>query len=468
MTYREAVAYLRSLVNYEQHRNPEAMRAVELGRMRQLCRRLGDPQRSFRSVLVTGTNGKGSICAMLYSMLRESSLRVGLYTSPHLEDPRERIRVWTSGAGSGERVQGEDWIGETAFAALVEQIQSVAERLRAASPQQPLAYFEVFSAIAFLYFQQQRVEIAVLEVGLGGRLDATNVVDQAVSLIAPIDVDHAEVLGADPVAIAKEKAGIIKPNQAVITAPQPPGVMEVLRAAADAQGVPLLTCGGDLTVRIHRHDLEGLQASITGLRGIYESLEIPLLGRHQASNAAMAVGALEALSTSGVPSSIVERGLARAEWPGRFEVIHEAPLVILDVAHNPHAAAALRETLTELCPGRHIQLLIGLSADKPAEAMGELLGGLAGGVTCTKSSHPRAMEPTELAQRLVPFCADVHVMSDAADALTYLLNAASPSDVIVVTGSLFLVGELRTALRQSHAWNRRPAAAASQRAGVEG
>ena len=418
MTYQEAVAYLGSLVNYEQRRDPEAMRAVSLERMRQLCWRLGDPQRSFRSVLVTGTNGKGSICAMLYSMLRESSLRVGLYTSPHLEDLRERIRAWTSGRGSGERVQGKDWIDEAEFAALVEQLRPVIERMCAASPQQPLTYFEVFTAIALLYFQQQRVEIAVLEVGLGGRLDATNVVDQAVSLIAPIDVDHAEVLGSDLVAIAKEKAGIIKPNQMVITAPQSQEVLEVLRGVADVQGVPLLTCGNDLTVRIHRHDLEGLQVSITGLRGIYESLEIPLLGRHQAHNAAMAVGALEALSTSGIPYSIVEQGLAQAEWPGRFEVINEAPLVILDGAHNPHAAAALRETLTELCPGRHVHLLIGLSSDKSAEAVGERLGSLAVGVTCTKSSHPRAMEPTELAQRLAPFCVDVHVMSDAVDAVT--------------------------------------------------
>jgi dihydrofolate synthase/folylpolyglutamate synthase len=456
MHYEEAAAYLNSFVNYERTHNPQAMRGVKLERMRRLCQRLGDPQRRFRSVLVTGTNGKGSICAMLYSMLRESSLQVGLYTSPHLEHMRERIRVWTGGAGSDNRVHGEDWIGEPEFAAIMEQLQPVLEEMRSESPGDAPTYFEVLTAIAFVHFNQRQVEVAVLEVGLGGRLDATNVVDQAVSIVAPIDVDHAEILGRDPVTIAKEKAGVIKPGQVVIMAPQQEGVAEVLRATCDAQGVPLFTCGQDLTVGIHRHDLDGLQVSITGLRGIYESLEIPFMGRHQAENATAAVGALEALSNTGIPSSLVEQGLAQAEWPGRLEVLHDAPLVMMDGAHNPHAAAALRKTLTELCHGRAIHLLIGMSSDKSVEEVGRLLGELAVSATCTKSRHPRALDPTDLAKRLFPFCHDVHVMSDPADAYTYLLNAVSSNDVIVVTGSLFLVGELRAALRQSHVRPKRP------------
>jgi len=449
MTYDAAIAYLETFVNYERAHQPKAMRQVKLERMRRLCQRLGDPQRRFRSVLVAGTNGKGSICALLYAMLRESALRVGLYTSPHLESLCERIRV-SGGPWAETQAPDEDWIPPDAFAALVESLQPLLEDFRNTSAEGPPTFFEVLTALAFTYFSRQRVDVVVAEVGLGGRLDATNILDQAVSIFGPIDLDHMEVLGTDPVRIAKEKAGIIRPQQLVLSAPQQEAVDEVLTVSCETQGVPFIRCGRDLTAHVHRHDLRGLGVTITGLRGIYESVEIPLLGRHQAQNAALAVAALEALSTTGIPHAIVARGLSRVDWPGRLEVVHEAPLVILDGAHNSHAAAALREALTELCPGRRIHVLIGMSQDKPVEALGRMLGDLAISATCTASRHPRALHPMKLAKRLAPFCADVHVMSDCADAYTYLLNAVSPADAIVVTGSLFLVGELRAALRKAN------------------
>lgn len=460
MTFDEAITSLGLLVNFEQRRDPQAMRQVKLDRMQGLCQRLGDPQRSFRSVLVAGTNGKGSICAMLYSMLRESTLRVGLYTSPHLEHVRERVRVRTAGPVAGERAHGEDWISEADFSALVEQLQPTLEAMSREGPQMSPTYFEAMTALAFCYFRQRHVDIAVLEVGLGGRLDATNVVEQAVSVIAPIDQDHTDVLGSDSVAIAREKAGIIKPRQTVITVPQPDDVMAVLREACEEQGVPLIRCGQELTVTVQRHDLEGLEIAVTGLRGIYEVLQLPLVGRHQAVNAAVAIGALEALSDQGTPQALVERGLAQVEWPGRIEVVHENPLVLMDGAHNPHAAQALRETLAELCPGRRAHLLIGMSSDKAVDEVANILGSIATSATCTKSHHPRALDPEELAQRLAPVCSDVHVMSDPVDAYTYLLNVVVPPDLLVVTGSLFLVGELRAALRQSHVRVRRATVAA--------
>lgn len=450
MTYEDAVAYLSSFTNYEHVRDAKAMSKITLERMQHLCRELGDPQRHIRCVLVAGTNGKGSICAMLYSMLRESGLRAGLYTSPHLEQLRERIRVWTAGFPSGERVHADDWIGADEFASIMDRLRPILERMRQDMPEQPPTYFEVLTALAFVCFSQRQVQAAVLEVGLGGRLDATNVADPVVSVIAPIDLDHAEILGADVVHIAQEKAGIIKPRQIVITAPQSPDVLEVLRAACDKEGVPLLACGKEFTVSVQRHDLDGLQVMVTGARGIYESLDIPLLGRHQAQNAAVAVAACEALSPTGVPHALVERGLANVEWPGRLEVVHDAPLVLMDGAHNAHAAGALADALEELCADRRIYFLVGVSSDKAVEGFGERLGQMAVGVTCTQSRHPRALNPTMLAKRLLPMCRDVHVMSDAADAYTYLLNAVSPQDVVVVTGSLFLVGELRAALRKAH------------------
>ena len=449
MTYDDAIAHLDSFTNYEHQHQPQAMREVKLERMQRLCSRLGDPQRRFRSVIVAGTNGKGSICAMLYSMLRESALRVGLYTSPHLENLRERIRVWTSTEQPAERIPGDDWISETEFATAMEQLQPTLESMRRDPSFGPPTYFEVLTALALVHFRQRQVDVAILEVGLGGRLDATNVVEPDVSVIAPIDLDHTDVLGQEPRQIAHEKAGIIKPGQVVLSAAQREEVWDALRTVCEEQGVPLLRYGRELSGRVERHTLEGLHVSLTGLRGIYESLSLPLLGRHQAQNAALAVGALEALSTSGVPHSLVERGLARVAWPGRIEVVQGAPLVLMDGAHNAHAASALAATLAELCPGRRIHLLVGMSADKSVEGFGEQLGSLVVGATCTKSRHPRALDPTTLAKRLAPLCQDVHVMSDLADAYTYLLNAVSPNDVIVVSGSLFLVGELRTALRHA-------------------
>lgn len=461
MNFDDAIAYLDTLTNYERAPKPAAMRTVPLDRMRRLCKLLGDPQRHFRSVLVTGTNAKGSICAMVYSMLRQSHVRAGLYTSPHLEHVRERIRAWTTRPGEGDRRAGagpaaaarahtDDWISPEEFAAVVEQLRSAMETITQEDPEQPPTYFEAMTAAAFLYFRRRQVEVAVLEIGLGGRLDATNIVEPAVAVIGPIDVDHAEVLGHEPAAIAQEKAGIIKPGCHVITAPQREEVMPVLLAACESQGAPLFVCGQDLTATVLRHTLEGLELSVTGLRGLYPSLQLPLIGRHQAQNAAVAVGAVELLSSTGIPHRIVEQGLARVDWPGRLEVVNDAPLIIMDGAHNPQAAGALVETVKELCPGQRVHLLIGMSWDKSPESVGRQVGGLCASATCTQSRHPRAMQAAELAKQLAPFCPDMHVMPDPADAYTYLLNAVAPQDVIVVTGSLFLVGELRAAIRESH------------------
>jgi dihydrofolate synthase/folylpolyglutamate synthase len=451
MTYGEAIDYLDSFTNFERTHQAEAMRQVKLERMRRLCARLGNPQRRFRSVLVAGTNGKGSICAMLYSMLRSAGLRAGLYTSPHLEHLRERLRVGAGPADPGaDRIHGQDWIKEEEFAALIGRLRPELEAMRAESAAAAPTYFEIVTAAAFLHFAERGVELAVLEAGLGGRLDATNVVEQAVSIFGPIGEDHLDVLGTSPAEIAREKAGIIKPGQVVLTAPQSVEVLAELRAACDQHAAPLFIVGRDVTVSIRSHSLDGLECLITGFRGVYESVTIPLLGRHQANNAALAVGALEALADTGVPYGVVQRGLAAVEWPGRLEVVHDSPLVLMDGAHNPDAADALRQTLAELCPDRRIHLLVGMSADKSPEEFGRRIGRMAASATCTKSRHPRALDPAQLAGRLWPFCPDVHVTADASDALTCLLNDVPPQDVIVVTGSMFLVGELRSAIRHSH------------------
>jgi dihydrofolate synthase/folylpolyglutamate synthase len=471
MTNDGALRYLETLVNHERVRSAGALREVRLERMQQLCAQLGEPQRAFRSVLVAGTAGKGSVCELLYRMLRAGPLRAGLYTSPHLEDVRERIRLWTGGTQEpgtdddpptrlpADGRWGDDRVAAEDFAQAVEQVEAAARRLGGGIDGPP-TYFEVLTAAAFEVFRRRGVQVAVVEVGLGGRLDATNVLEPAVSIFTPIDLDHTEVLGDTPAAIAREKAGILKPGQQALSAQQPEGVLAVLREACQVQGVPLLVAGQDVTWRVTRHDLQGLEVSLTGLRGVYEALRLPLIGRHQAQNASLAIAALELLADTGIPASLVERGLAQARCPGRLEVVRERPLVLLDGAHNPASARALAAALHELCAGRRIHLLVGMSGDKSVEGFGEALGQLVVGATCVRSAHPRAMPAQELARRLAPYCDDVHVMSEPADAYTCLLNAAAPEDVLVVTGSLFLVGQVRASLRLAAA-GREPAPVAA-------
>lgn len=450
MTYDEALAYLDSLTNFEHMHDPQAMRDVKLERMQALCERLGQPQRLFRSVLVAGTNGKGSICAMIYTILRAANLRVGLYTSPHLHDVRERIRVSLQpSAGSGEVLDDSDAISQDEFAALIDRLRIVMQEWNGHAPGGLPTYFEALTAAALLHFAKSGVRLAVLEVGLGGRLDATNVVEPAVSAFGPVGLDHTDVLGEDLVTIAREKAGIIRPRRAVISASQQPAVSALLREVV--QDAPLLEYGQQLSAEIIAHDPQGMQLAIQGMRGRYGDLRLPLVGRHQAENATVAVAAVEALADDGVPHSPVRSGLAAVRWPGRLEVVQEKPVVVLDGAHNPQAVQALKGTLEELWPGRTIHLLIGVSQDKPLQALGGTLGSFASSITCTRSRHPRACEPQRLAEQLTSTHRPITVIPDAVDAYTYLLNTVPSDDLIVVTGSLFLVGQLRAALQQAQA-----------------
>ncbi len=439
MTYADALAYLDSLTNYERRRDPQAMQRIQLERMQRLCRRLGRPEAAFRSVLVAGTNGKGSICAMIYAMLRQAGLRTGLYTSPHLEDVRERIRVSSTPGAE------EDWISEANFASSVRAVRDAA-----ASPEfadDPPTYFEVMTAVAFRHFFDSRVSVAVLEVGLGGRLDATNVVEQAVSVIAPIGQDHTDVLGAELASIAREKAGIIKPHGTVVVGVQPPEAAAAIAQAAAERGARLLQLGRELQVECRINRDEGMTLDLLGTRGAYRELWLPLIGGHQADNAAVAVAAVEALSEAGVPHAAIQAGLASVSWPGRLEVVQRRPVVVLDGAHNVPAAQALRAALAAWWPERPLHVLMGLSADKAVADVAAVLAAGAASVVCTKSRHPRACDPQRLADACAPHGPAPTVIPEAADALTYALNAAGSDGVIVVTGSLFLVGELRPAIR---------------------
>ncbi len=456
MTYDDALAYLDRVTNFERTHQPVAMRAVRLERTRQLCERLGNPQRQFRSILVGGTNGKGSICAMIYAILKAATGRVGLYTSPHLQDPRERIRVSPDARQQPLDANGaSDWISPEAFGAIIGELARAVET-KGALPDGPPTYFELMTAAAFLYFARSGVRVAVLEVGLGGRLDATNVADPVVSVLGPIGFDHMDVLGHDLLSIAREKAGIFRRGGMIVTASQQRSVSMLIRELASEQACELVEYGPAVSAEVDAHGIHGLRLVIRGLRGRYDELTLPLIGRHQAENAAIAVAAVEALGEQGVPHAAVRRGLARTRWLGRMQIIQEQPIVLLDGSHNPQAAMALVQTLNELWPDRRKHLLLGMSADKPLDEILGILAPVAHSITCTQSRHPRACDAQRLAQRLPVKHERICVIPDVADAYTFVLNTSGPCDVIVVTGSLFLVGQLQSALRCSNSVTRVP------------
>jgi dihydrofolate synthase/folylpolyglutamate synthase len=283
-----------------------------------------------------------------------------------------------------------------------------------------------------------------LEVGLGGRLDATNVAEPAVSVLGPVGLDHADVLGPDTASIAREKAGILRPSSTVICAWQPPDAAAVIREAAQAQRCRLIEYDAQIIATIGRYSAEGLELAVQGVRGEYGGIRLPLLGRHQAENAAIAVSAVEALTDRGAPRTAVRKGLAKVRWPGRLEIVARDPLVMLDGGHNPQAARALRATVEELWPDQPRHLVIGMSSDKPLAAVAEILGPMAATVTCASSGHPRACPAEALAERFRQVGSAAHVIEDPLDACTCAMNAAGPGDVVIVAGSLFLVAKVRS------------------------
>jgi len=399
----------------------EARRGMEfkLERVARALAKLDDPQRAFRSLHVAGTNGKGSVAAMSESILRHAGVRTGLYTSPHLVDFRERIRV------------ADAWISMAAVVELVAEI-----RVRVDVEGQGLTFFEVATILAFLHFARSKVEVAVVEVGLGGRLDATNVLDADVAVITSIGFDHEAFLGNSLAEIAREKAGILKANRPAVLGPLPPAVLTVIEGVAERVGAPLVRCHREFTIAAG--DRDGLTYD-AGARHI-DGLRPALLGEHQIGNAAVAIAAVDLLmAETPVAEDSIRSGIASVRWPGRLDVVSREPLVILDAAHNMDGARVLAEALPALLAGRSVHLVFGVLADKRWPEMVQVLSAVAAKVTVTGVPVPRgaALEPVAqaFAQRVpTTVCADPLVAVQAA------IAAASPSEAVVVAGSVFLIG----------------------------
>jgi dihydrofolate synthase/folylpolyglutamate synthase len=432
MTVRTATELLFGLVDYEQ--TPAGMAAtryLNLDRMRAALARAGDPHLGLRCAHIAGTKGKGSTAATLASILRAAGRRVGLFTSPHLVEFRERIRI------------DDTLIPAAAMEMMADEIHPIIEAMRL-TPDGPPTFFEAIALIAFLWFARAGADIVVLETGMGGRLDATNVVDPLVAGITTLALDHVVELGGTLESIALEKAGIIKPGRPVVSAPQAPEAAAVLARVAAEQGSPLLRVGEE--IRIEPSTLcspAGQRFTLVGRHGRYADLATPLLGAHQQINAAVAVGMAEVLAELGEPvnAAAIRAGVGRVSWPGRLQVLCERPRLLLDGAHDPASVDALLAALANLFPGCRRRYLLGFSREKDWPQMLRQLAPTAHELILTASASPRAVPPDELAAGALPLGVPFTVHADPAAALDATLAYAAPDDLLCVTGSLYMVGD---------------------------
>ncbi|MGA2182411.1 MAG: folylpolyglutamate synthase/dihydrofolate synthase family protein [Bryobacteraceae bacterium] len=415
MTYPEAVGRLYALGN------EVSTAKLGLDRIAMLLRRLGDPQSACRYVHVAGTNGKGSVSAMVEAGLRAAGVRTALYTSPHLVEPVERIQI----AGTP--------VSEDEFAGAFVEVHDASVRMMAAGEiDLHPTYFESVTAMAFVLFRQRRVEMAVMEVGLGGRLDATNVIAPELCVITPVDYDHQDFLGDRIEQITAEKAGILKPGVPAVFASQSGPAMRVLERRAAELGVPFERAG---EVRV-----SGLKITANGSSFLLgdERVECPLAGEHQVDNATVAALALRKL---GYPAA----GIAATRWPGRLERVAERPDILLDGAHNLAGVRALAAYIRRFYAGREIRLVYGVMRDKPVREMTAELFPLAASVVVTAPANARAMTPEDVIREAAAH-PDIRIASSVATALEMARGNAGPDNAIVITGSLFLVGEARALL----------------------
>jgi dihydrofolate synthase/folylpolyglutamate synthase len=446
MNYEAAVHYLLALGRELAAPTQAVAAKFDLENISVLSERLGRPEGTYPSAHIAGTNGKGSTAAFLESILRHAGFRTGLYTSPHLERINERIRI-----------NGEE-IGDAAFAETLMRILALIEELLAAGKLRAHpTYFECVTAMAFEHFARACVEFGVFEVGLGGRLDATNILFPIVSLITRIDFDHENFLGHSLREIAGEKAGILKKGAPLVLAAQQPEAREVILSRAEKLGCPIIET--PLAYRVDQQTMETgcVRAQITEVAAGWTAMLAPqLAGRFQLQNAINAVAAARALSARGyrIPENAIEQGISNAVWPGRLEKLQSHPDIYVDGAHNPGAARELAAFWEENFAGRNIFVVYGALRDKAVDEIAGVLFPYATEVVFTEARTSRAISASQLSEIASHYAPRSSVISDAEEALDYVLAKAAPQDAIFVTGSLYLVGQLR------HYWKQRAQVAA--------
>lgn len=431
MNYQDALGYLDSLSRFGSR--------LGLERMEQLLNLLGNPQQDLSFLHVAGTNGKGSTVAMVSSILKEAGLGVGTYTSPHLSSFRERIRI------------GGQKIPQGAVASIVEELKPFAQSVEG------LTKFEFTTAMALRYFQQERPELVVLEVGMGGRLDATNVVVPIAAGITHLALDHTQRLGSTLGEIAREKAGIIKQDRPTVVGPQSPEALAVVEAQAQALHSPLYSVApwpeaGQIRYRGHAFSIAGSQADFWLEEIFLPQVQVGLPGRHQLANAAVALGLAQRVFAEGKVKlqpqawqAALRQGLAKSRWPGRLEYFPGQPSLLLDGAHNPDGMEQLALALAEFFPKAAPTVVLGILGDKDLKQMVSAIAPLAGRVIITIPDNPRASDPELLASVVRKYNGQVEVVREPQRALERGLHLEE--ELVVVAGSLYLVGELRPRIK---------------------
>jgi dihydrofolate synthase/folylpolyglutamate synthase len=420
--YQQSLDYLYSLEKFGM--------IFGLTQVERILEAIGDPHREIQAIHIGGTNGKGSTAAMIASILQKEGYRVGLYTSPHLIQFTERIRV------NGKEIEKEEMV------ALVEWMR---ERIEKVGIQPPFTFFDFTTAMALYYFSQKMVDLAVLEVGLGGRLDSTNVIAPLLSVITNISKDHEAYLGRTILKIAGEKAGIIKEGRPLITAATQPQVLRFFSKTCREKGSPYFRVGKEFRYMLTEagdFHYEGLHRKLWGLH-------LNLKGSHQVINATTALGAMEVLEDLGYPVSTdaMVEGLGEVDWPGRLEMINASPNVVLDGAHNPAGALVLKEALEKAFRYQRLILLIGVLKDKDFESMLHLLTPLADHIILTRPNNDRSASPSSLKRVLGKNGKRAEIIEDLKEAIEKGLSITGEKDLLCITGSLYTVGEARAYFR---------------------
>ena len=427
-SYDQAIDYLKSLTKFGMN--------LGLTRIEELLRRLGNPHGHLAIIHIGGTNGKGSTTAMIASILKTAGYKTGMFSSPHLHSYTERFLI-----------NGEP-IAERALAKLIERAKPHLENMVAEGFEHPTE-FEVSTALALLYFAEEKTDYVVLEVGLGGAIDSTNVVTPLISVITNISLDHMDYLGNTVEEIAQVKAGIIKPGVPVVTAAKGTA-LQIIRETAMAKGSRLIEVTRDVTWSVLDKDVKTgcQQFVIDGLQNKYH-VSLPLLGKHHQSNAATAVAAVEMLfhgSGHHLPAAAIVEGLRIVHWPGRLELVEGSPLVVIDGAHNYAGAKALKQALSEYFTGRGMIFVLGMLADKERAKVVAELAPLGRAVVVTRSNNPRAGDWAELATYLREYLSDVQCIENVGEAIEAAVAMARPDEVVCITGSLYMIAEARQAL----------------------
>ncbi|MBN1399955.1 MAG: bifunctional folylpolyglutamate synthase/dihydrofolate synthase [Anaerolineae bacterium] len=439
LTYEEALRRIFERTNFERGAQPPySERVWRLERVEELLSHFGQPHRAYPSVHIAGTKGKGSTTAMIDSVLRAAGYRTGMYTSPHLHTFRERIRL------------GGELIPEADVAYMVERMRPTLD----ARPE--VTVFELITALAMWYYAERQIDVGIFEVGLGGRLDATNVLTPLVSVITSISLDHVQVLGDTLAAIAREKAGIIKPSVPVVSAPQSPEAMHVIEAICAERQARLHVVGRDWQWHLRGFDLERQSLAIYSQGHAeapeYPDVEIPLLGAHQLENACVAVAAIGILRQAGLSISDVAvlGGLADVQWPGRLEIMGRRPLVVVDGAHNRDSIHKLLVAVDSYLRFRRLVVVFGAGRTHDPAAQLSLLLGKATHLIVTQAHHPRAMPTEELCAAAKALGHATEACHTVEEAIAQALASAQDDDLVLITGSLFVVAEARQAWAAIH------------------